>query len=92
MRILLWVLPSVAIGIPLGVDLIRRLPVETFRRICLSFDAWIVGFGLSRVLIVPGLLSGPAAYSAWTSVILIDAHLIYLYFGRQSAFFRQVEP
>ena len=24
---------------------------ETFRRICMSFDAWVVGFGLSRVLI-----------------------------------------
>src|SRR5206468_1644101 len=79
------ILPSVAIGIPLGAYLIRHMPVETFRRICMSFDAWIVGFGLSRVLIVLQLLRGPAAYSIWLSVIMIDAYLLYLFFGgRQS--------
>ena len=47
---LLWVfIPCVVVGIPLGAYLIRRLDAETFRRICMSFDAWVVGFGLSRV-------------------------------------------
>src|SRR5215469_1484416 len=50
-NVLLTFIPSVVIGIPLGAYLIRRLDAETFRRICMSFDAWVVGFGLSRVLI-----------------------------------------
>src|SRR5207249_8271696 len=33
-QILASILPSVAIGIPLGAYLIRHMPVETFRRIC----------------------------------------------------------
>ena len=91
-QILAAILPSVAIGIPLGAYLIRHMPVETFRRICMSFDAWIVGFGLSRVLIVLQLLRGPAAYSIWLSVIMIDAYLLYLFFGgRQSTVFRPAE-
>jgi len=91
-QILAAILPSVAIGIPLGAYLIRQMPVETFRRICMSFDAWIVGFGLSRVLIVLQLLRGPAAYSIWLSVIMIDAYLLYLFFaGRQSTVLRPAE-
>src|SRR6516225_642983 len=49
--IFLTLIPSVLIGIPAGAYFIRRLEPETFRRICMSFDAWVVGFGLSRVLI-----------------------------------------
>ena len=59
--LLVAIVPCVLIGIPLGAFAIRRLDAETFRRICMSFDAWIVGFGLSRVLIelalVPGAVS-----------------------------------
>jgi uncharacterized membrane protein YfcA len=91
-QILVSILPSVAIGIPLGAYLIRQMPVETFRRICMSFDAWIVGFGLSRVLIALQLLTNRAAYGVWLSVILIDAYLLYLYFGRrQSAILSSAE-
>jgi uncharacterized membrane protein YfcA len=84
-QILVSILPSVAIGIPLGAYLIRQMPVETFRRICMSFDAWVVGFGLSRVLIALQLLTNRAAYSVWLSVILIDAYLLYLYFDRRQS-------
>jgi|SRR5262252_4184020 len=82
-QILITILPSVAIGIPLGAYIIQRMPVETFRRICMSFDAWIVGFGLSRVLIGLQLFSHPAAYGVWLSVALLDAYLLYFYFRRR---------
>src|SRR5947207_10239809 len=49
--ILLIIIPSVLVGIPLGAYLIRRLDVDTFRRISLSFEAWVVGFGLLRLMI-----------------------------------------
>jgi uncharacterized membrane protein YfcA len=78
---LLWVfIPCVAVGIPLGAYVIRRLDAETFRRICMSFDAWVVGFGLSRVLIELNLMKSPWAYSVMAVTILIDACLLYIFF------------
>jgi uncharacterized membrane protein YfcA len=80
----LWtIVPSVLVGIPLGAYLIRRLDAETFRRICMSFDAWVVGFGLSRVLIELNLLSSPWAYSVMVVAILLDAYLLYNFFAKQ---------
>jgi hypothetical protein len=79
-NILLTFIPSVVIGIPLGAYLIRRLDAETFRRICMSFDAWVVGFGLARVLIDLKLMESPWAYSAMAITILIDSYLLYIFF------------
>src|SRR5205809_803097 len=75
--------PAAIVGIPLGAFVIRRLDAETFRRICMSFDAWIVGFGLSRVLMELGLLASPWAYSVMAITILIDAYLLYIFFTVQ---------
>jgi uncharacterized membrane protein YfcA len=76
---LLWVLaPCAVIGIPFGAYLLRRMDAETFRRICMSFDAWVVGFGLSRVLIDLHLMESPAA-------ILLDACLLYVFFSARRA-------
>src|ERR1051326_4002639 len=60
--LLALIAPSVIVGVPLGVFLIRKMVAETFRRVCMSFDAWVVGFGLSRTLIDLGLLGDPSAY------------------------------
>jgi hypothetical protein len=77
----LWtIVPSVLVGIPLGTYLIRRLDAETFRRICMSFDAWVVGFGLSRVLIELKLMESPSAYSVMAAAILVDSYLLYVFF------------
>src|SRR5688572_4985216 len=43
-----YIVPSIAVGVPIGAQIIQRVRPETFRRICMSFDAWIVGFGLSN--------------------------------------------
>jgi uncharacterized membrane protein YfcA len=81
---ILWmIIPSVLVGIPLGAYLIRRLDAETFRRVCMSFDAWVVGFGLSRVLIDLKLLESPWAYSVMLVAILVDTCLLYLFFTVQ---------
>ncbi|WP_368736796.1 sulfite exporter TauE/SafE family protein [Bradyrhizobium sp. NBAIM08] len=72
--------PSVLLGVPLGSYVIRRLDAEIFRRICMSFDAWIVGFGLSRVLIELDLVQSAWAYSVMAAAILIDLSLLYLFF------------
>ena len=79
-NILLVFVPSVVLGVPLGAYLIRRLDAETFRRISMSFDAWVVGFGFSRVLIDLNLMESPWAYSVLAVTILIDTYLLYVFF------------
>jgi uncharacterized membrane protein YfcA len=84
-NLLLVFIPSVVVGVPLGAYLIRRMDAETFRRICMSFDAWVVGFGLSRVLIDLNLMESPWAYSVMAVTILIDAYLLYVFFTVQKS-------
>jgi len=76
------ILFSVLVGIPLGAWAIRKLDPETFRRVCMSFDVWIVGFGLSKVLIDLKLAHGAAAYSPMLAAILVDALLLYVFFSK----------
>jgi uncharacterized membrane protein YfcA len=77
------IIPSIVIGIPFGAWLIRRLDSETFRRICMSFDAWVVGFGLSRVLIDLHWVESPWAYSVMAVAVAIDTWLLYVFFTSQ---------
>ncbi len=84
-NVLLMLIPSVAVGIPLGSYLIRWLVPETFRRVCMSFDAWVVGFGFSRVLLDLRLMQSPWAYSVMAVTILIDVYLLYIFFTGQQA-------
>src|SRR5258707_7461988 len=83
-------IPSVVVGVPLGAYLIRRLDAETFRRVCMSFDAWVVGFGFSRVLIDLNLMESPWAYSVLAVTILIDTYLLYVFFTVQKAASKRV--
>ena len=89
-NILFVFVPAVVAGVPLGAYLIRRLDAETFRRICMSFDAWVVGFGLSRVLIDLSLVGSPLAYSVMAATILIDIYLLYFFFTVQNAASKQL--
>jgi len=82
-NILLVFVPSVVLGVPLGAYIIRRLDAETFRRVCMSFDAWVVGFGFSRVLIDLNLMESPWAYGVLAVTILIDTYLLYVFFTVQ---------
>ena len=83
---ILWVLvPCVAVGVPLGTYVIRHLDAETFRRMCMSFDAWVVGFGFSRVLIELNLVQSPWAYVVLVLTFLIDGYLLYMFFTRRAA-------
>jgi hypothetical protein len=84
-NILSLFVPSVLIGIPLGAFAIRRMDAETFRRICMSFDAWVVGFGLSRVLIELNLMESPWAYGVLVLTIAVDVYLLYNFFTAKAA-------
>jgi len=80
------------IGIPAGAWAIRRLDAETFRRLCMSFDAWVVGFGLSRVLMELHLVPGPEAYGFMLATMLVDLWLLYIFFTRRIAARRSPAP
>jgi uncharacterized membrane protein YfcA len=77
------ILPSVLIGVPIGAWLIHRVPSETFRRVCMSFDAWIVSFGISTLLRNLRVIESYAAFSVMAAVIAIDAVLLYRFFSRE---------
>jgi len=79
-----YILPSVVIGVPIGAWLIRHVRSETFRRICMSFDAWVVGFGISTLLRELKWVESPAAYLVLAAVIVIDALMLYRFFSRQA--------
>jgi uncharacterized membrane protein YfcA len=85
-------LAAMLIGIPAGAWTIRRLDAETFRRLCMSFDAWVVGFGLSRVLMELHLVPGPEAYGFMLATMLVDLWLLYLFFTRRFAGRRSPTP
>ena len=76
-----WIVPSIVVGVPIGAMLIGRLPPETFRRICMSFDAWVVAFGLSRLLGELKLVETGAAYLVLAGVGLLDSWLLYRFFS-----------
>src|SRR5436190_20739520 len=79
-----FILPSVVIGVPIGAWLIRHVRSETFRRICMSFDAWVVGFGISTLLRELKWVESLAAYLVLATVIAIDVGMLYRFFSRQS--------
>jgi hypothetical protein len=81
------ILPSLLIGVPIGAWLIRQLDAETFRRLCMSFDAWVVGFGISTLLQRLHVVESRAAFGVMAAVVLIDAALLYRFFsvGRRTS-------
>jgi len=69
----------VFIGIPLGMIVIRKIAVETFRRVTMSFDAGVVSFGLSQVFLTLFKMPASLAYSFWAIILAIDVLLLYKY-------------
>lgn len=80
-----WIIPSVVVGVPIGAWLIRRVDAETFRRMCMSFDAWVVAFGLSTLLRELRLVDSAAAYLLLAGVVALDAWLLARFFALRSA-------
>jgi uncharacterized membrane protein YfcA len=81
----LQILPSLAVGIPLGALMIRRLQAETFRRICMSFDVWVVAFGLTSMLRLLAIVDDRVALGVFVAVASFDLFLLYRFFSRDQA-------
>ncbi len=76
-----YLAPGVLVGLPIGFALISRIDPETFRRVCMSFDAWLVGFGLSRVIAKLELVPDVWAFQALTLTVIIDIILLRSFFS-----------
>lgn len=72
-----WLLPTIVVGLPVGHWLITRVDASTFRRACITFDCWLVGFGLSRTLDKTELWAAPWSYVALAAAIAFDAYLLH---------------
>lgn len=84
LEIIPYIVPSVLIGIPIGTYLIRWMDPETFRRLCMSFDAVVVGFGLSRVLVELKLTIPEVAHGLLAAVVAINAYLLLRFFRERA--------
>jgi uncharacterized protein len=91
MGLIPYILPSIAIGVPIGAVLIQRIRPETFRRICMSFDAWIVAFGLSTLLKDLHLVESNRAYLVMVVVGVLDTWLLYRFFSVHLPMVKQAE-
>lgn len=91
MSLIPYIIPSILIGVPIGSYLIQRIRPETFRRVCMSFDAWIVGFGLSALLKELRLVESNLAYLVLAGVALLDTWLLYRFFAVQLPMVKRTE-
>ena len=87
-----YILPSIAIGVPIGAVLIQKIRPETFRRVCMSFDAWIVGLGLSTLVPKSGLIEGPSRWLILVGVGVLDTWLLYRFFTVTLPKLKQADP
>ncbi|MGH7654302.1 MAG: sulfite exporter TauE/SafE family protein [Gemmatimonadaceae bacterium] len=80
LSLLIAILPAVILGVPAGAWLIRRTQEETFRRLCMSFDAVIVAFGVSTLLHALHIVDGTAAYLPCAAVVAFDVIVLVRFF------------
>jgi uncharacterized membrane protein YfcA len=78
------ILPSVIVGVPIGALVIRHVRQETFRRVCMSFDAWVVSFGISTMLRQLHLAEN-GAFLVMAMVVAVDAWLLARFFSAAQA-------
>jgi uncharacterized membrane protein YfcA len=72
--------PPVLIGIPIGMFLVSKVAVETFRRVCMGLDAGIVGYGLSATLPILFGIGTDLSAGLFIVVLALDLVLLYRYF------------
>jgi hypothetical protein len=66
---LFWLLlPAVALGIPLGRLLLRRVSKEAFRRLCMGVDAALVSVGLGVTLQQLGWIDRAVSYAVTAAI------------------------
>jgi uncharacterized membrane protein YfcA len=78
------VAPPVLVGLPLGIIVARHLDMETFRRIGMNFNSWIVGYGLTRVLVTFFNLNVNLANLLYAGIMALSIVILYRYLVRRT--------
>jgi hypothetical protein len=50
----------------------------------MSFDVWVVSFGLSRVIVDLKMMRSPFNFSVVAGAMILDAYLLYVFFTRRA--------
>jgi uncharacterized protein len=80
--------PPVFIGVPLGMFIVSKVAIETFRRVCMAFDAGVVGYGLSATLPTLFGINTDLSRILFLAVLALDLGILYRFFrtrGRSAA-------
>ena len=77
------ILPCALVAVPVGSAIIGRLNVTNFRRACISLDAWLIAFGLFKVVSRAALFSTPVALVFSAVIVSIDGVSVYHYFANR---------
>src|SRR5205823_2949837 len=80
----LWILPGVIIAMPLGSFLLGKLEPTVFRRVCISFDAWLIAFGLFRALSGGSWMPNSVCYSIFALIVVIDGFTLVRFFKKRN--------
>jgi uncharacterized membrane protein YfcA len=75
--------PSLLVGLPIGMLLLSRLEPEAFRRLCMGVNAAFIAFGLARSMIEMRVAPPPVAYGAMIGLGLVAWVLVARYFVRR---------
>lgn len=76
-QVALLILPCIVLGVPIGRLLIGKIDAELFRRLCMALDAWLISFGLSRLLLGERPAIARLAYAPLVIVVILDAVILY---------------
>jgi len=77
--------PPVFIGIPIGMFIVSKVAVETFRRMAMTFDAGIVGYGFSATLPILFGISSTLSDMLFVAVVVLALGLFYRYLKARTA-------
>jgi uncharacterized protein len=78
-QLFLWIIPGVVIAMPLGSFILGKVDPQTFRRICISVDAWLIAYGLLRTLGSGMWLSETANYLIFAAIVAADGLTVAKY-------------
>jgi uncharacterized membrane protein YfcA len=72
--------PSLVLGLPVGILLLRRVDAESFRRLSMAASAAIIAFGLARALQEATSLPSLVTYGGAFVVLAFEGYLLQRFF------------
>jgi siroheme synthase-like protein len=80
-----FIAPSIALGLPLGHLLIRKVQPDAFRRLCMGSDVVLVGFGLARTAVDLQILPAVWAFGGFALLCGMQLQSAVRYLERRAS-------